>query len=84
MSTQTAKQSAKQISEKHVNQPDPIANLGLQQILFFEFYYNFIFTIIQVLCMSFKNSFLPYPNDLHLNYEWIVMFALFLVNYTRV
>jgi hypothetical protein len=81
--TKPLKQKAKK-TNKNVNYIEPVASLGLQQILFFEFYYNFIYIIIQILCFSFKNSFLPYPNSTHLNYEWVLIFALMILNVVKV
>ena len=63
---------------------EPVASLIFHQMLFYEHFYLYIYSIIQIVCFIFKNTFLPIPNELHLRWDWAFIFAHFLVNFTRV
>ena len=63
---------------------EPVASLMFHQILFYEHLYLYIYSVIQIVCFIFKNTFLPIPNDLHLRWDWALIFGHFLVTFTRV
>lgn len=86
MTDQAPKKTLKKVTQNETGNSthEPLANLFFQQVLFFEYYFNYIYTVLQILSFVSKNSFLPYPNTIHLKYEWVLMFCLIFMNYIKV
>lgn len=62
----------------------PFAVLKLQEILFFEYYYQFIYIIVTVMCITFKSEFLTFPRQKYFDWEITTQICLYVLSFSKV
>ena len=62
----SAAQGSNKITKKDVRMStNPVASLLFQKTIFYEFYWNFIYVVFEIICFSFKSNYLNYSSGFY-------------------
>lgn len=62
----------------------PGSSFRLQQLLFFEYYYQIIYIFLTASCITFKSEFLPYTSIFYLRLETAMQICLYILTFSKI